>query len=149
MLLEGKYKLLSGQEVDLKDFQGSVVLVVNTASHCGFTPQYQVLEDLWQKYRDQGLVILGFPSGSFADQEFLDGGDILDFCQKNYGVTFPLFEKSDVLKENDLFQKLAQVSEAPEWNFTKYLVGRDGALLTRLAPGDDEGNLFKAIKEAL
>lgn len=147
MLLEGKYHLLQGEEVDLSRYQGNVVLVVNTASHCGFTPTYKTLEDLWQEYRSRGLVVLGFPSGSFGEQEFDSSEEIGSFCQQNYGVSFPLFEKSDVLEENPLFLQLAEQSEAPGWNFTKYLIGRDGQLLKHFPSA--ENDLAEEIEAAL
>lgn len=132
---------LDGQERSLGDFAGKVVLVVNTASKCGFTPQYAGLEQLWQRYRDEGLVILGFPCDQFGGQEPGSAEEIGEFCQANYGVTFPMFDKVEVngsnahpvwawLKES----KGGVFGSAIKWNFTKFLVGRDGQVVERYSP---------------
>lgn len=146
-MLQGTYKTLAGEEVDLSDYLGQVVLVVNTASLCGFTKQYADLEELNKNYPD--LIILGFPSGSFGGQELATAAEISEFCQTNYSISFPLFEKSDVLNENRLFLDLAKVSEPPSWNFTKYLIGKDGQLINRFDPGADYKDLIKEIEKEL
>ena len=133
---------LDGKAVDLAQYRGKVLLIVNTASKCGFTPQYQGLELLYRRYQDQGVEVLGFPCNQFGGQEPGTDAEIGDFCEKNYGVSFPMFAKVDV-NGNDahpLFQHLK--SEAPgvlgtegiKWNFTKFLIGRDGKVVHRYAP---------------
>ena len=132
---------LNGQEEDLARYAGQVILVVNTASQCGFTPQYAGLETLYQKYRDQGFVILGFPCNQFGQQEPGDAGEIAQTCQINYGVTFPMFAKVDVngTQAHPLFRQLSSVlpgwfGRSIRWNFTKFLIGRDGTPRRRFAP---------------
>lgn len=147
---------LDGQHKTLADYAGKVLLVVNTASQCGFTPQYKGLEQLWEKYREQGLVVLGFPCNQFGNQEPGDTLDIVQFCDKNFGVTFPMFRKTDVNGElaHPLFVKLKQ--RAPgflgtqriKWNFTKFLVGRDGSV-KRFAPATKPAALAREIEERL
>ena len=122
-------KLRSSEQLDFcKDFQGKVILAVNTASSCAYTPQFKGLEALYQKYKDQGLVIVGFPSNDF-NQEFEKSEKIAKVCYINYGVTFPMLEKSIIkgADANGFFQKLIKATgQAPQWNFSKYLIGRDG-----------------------
>ena len=133
---------INGEQKTLADFAGKAVLVVNTASKCGFTPQYKGLEKLWQDYRDQGLVVLGFPCNQFGKQEPGDEGAISGFCELNYGVSFPLFKKIDVNGDqaHPLFVQLKKQapgllgSERIKWNFTKFLIGKDGKLVKRFAP---------------
>lgn len=132
---------LNGQEEDLARYAGQVILVVNTASQCGFTPQYAGLETLYQKYRDQGFVILGFPCNQFGQQEPGDAGEIAQICQINYGVTFPMFAKVDVngTQAHPLFRQLTTMlpgwfGRSIRWNFTKFLIGRDGTPRRRFAP---------------
>lgn len=157
-----KYKmpLLDGEMKELADYKDKVVLIVNTASKCGFTPQYQSLEALYNKYRDQGLVILGFPCNQFGRQEPGDSEEIGAFCQKNYGVTFPIFEKIDVNGDHaaPIYKDLK--SEAPgllgtqkiKWNFTKFLVSRKGEIIDRYAPTtkpeDMEEDICKALRKS-
>lgn len=137
----------------LCQYAGQVILVVNTASYCAFTPQYQGLEDLYLRYRDQGFVVLGFPSNDFR-QETGDNQQIADFCQNTYGVKFPMFAKSAVRGSdaNPLFRALAaQSGRAPLWNFHKYLIGRDGRVVdnyTSLTRPDDAA-LLRAVRQQL
>jgi glutathione peroxidase len=127
---------LDGKPAPLSAWRDKVVLIVNTASKCGFTPQYQGLQALYERYHDRGLEVIGFPSADFAGQEFDDAGEIGAFCEKNYGVTFPLTEKTSVRADpSPLWQELAGQpdSKPPGWNFTKYLVGGDGRLRARFS----------------
>lgn len=147
---------LAGAPQDLSAYAGQVVLVVNTASECGFTPQYEGLEQLWQTYRDRGLVVLGFPCNQFGGQEPGDAEEIGAFCQKNYGVTFPMFDKVDVNGDDahPLFQWLRQekgglLGDKIKWNFTKFLVGRDGTVIDRYAPTTKPEALTDDIEKAL
>jgi glutathione peroxidase len=146
--------LLDGGELDLANWRGRPTLFVNTASKCGFTPQYEGLQSLYERYHDRGLNILGSPSGDFADQEFDDAGEIGAFCQKNYGVQFPLTERTSVREQPDaLWQDLISQPDSapPKWNFTKYLVGADGRLLAHwgstVRPEDEK--ITSAIERAL
>ena len=130
-------KTLQGKDVQMEAFKGKTVLVVNTASKCGLTPQYEGLEELYQKYIDQGLVILGFPCNQFGGQEPGTAEEIGAFCEKNYGVTFPLFEKSNVKgsEKSELYSWLTDKSkngwndQEPSWNFCKYVIDEKGRLL--------------------
>lgn len=130
---------LSGEKSDLSRYRGQVLLVVNTASKCGFTPQYQGLQELYDRYRDRGLVVLGFPCNQFGSQEPGDEAEIGAFCQKNYGVTFPMHAKIDVNGKgaHPLYALLKARakgllgSEAIKWNFTKFLVDREGHVVER------------------
>jgi len=137
----------------LCQYAGKVVLVVNTASYCGYTPQYQGLEDLYARYRDKGLVVLGFPSNDF-NQEKGSNQEIADFCENTFGVKFPMFGKSSVAgaAANPLFRQLAaQTGKAPAWNFHKYLIGRDGKVVAQYAshttPSDPQ--LLKTLEQQL
>jgi len=146
--------LLDGGELDLGSLRGKPTLIVNTASKCGYTPQYEGLQALYDSYGDRGLQVLGSPSGDFADQEFDDAGEIGSFCQKNYGVTFPLTERMSVRADPaPLWRDLAQQpgSGPPAWNFTKYLVGADGKLIARWATKvkPEDPQIVQAIKAAL
>ncbi len=140
-LLDYSHRRLASQAEDnlCESYGGNVILVVNTASRCGFTSQFEGLEALYQKYRDDGFVILGFPSDDFR-QEMAEEEDTAEVCFINYGVTFPMFATSPVRGSdaNALFQALAEAERAPRWNFTKYLIGRDGTVLesfgSRTAP---------------
>lgn len=115
----------------LCQYQGQVVLVINTASYCGFTRQYEGLEKLYSKYKDRGLVVLGFPSNDFGNQEPGSNKEIAEFCSNTFGVKFPMLAKTSVKggNANPLFKQLAQQSESPGWNFHKYMIGRDGKLI--------------------
>ena len=147
---------LEGQAQDLSDYAGKVVLVVNTASECGFTPQFEGLEKLWQEHRDQGLVVLGFPCDQFGGQEPGEAAEIGAFCQRNYGVSFPMFDKVEVNGDDahPLFQWLRQekggmLGSKIKWNFTKFLVGRDGKVVDRYAPTTAPDSLTGDIEKAL
>ena len=147
---------LEGQEQPLSAYAGRVALVVNTASECGFTPQFEGLELLFDKYADQGLVVLGFPCNQFGGQEPGDEAQIGAFCQRNYGVTFPMFAKVDVNGDeaHPLFDWLTSekgglLGSKIKWNFTKFLVGRDGQVIqrygSRIAPEDIAGDIEAAL----
>jgi len=148
---------ISGKPVALSKFKDKVMLIVNTASACGFTPQFAGLEELHQTYGTKGLVVLGFPCNQFGAQDKGSNGEIAEFCQLNYGVSFPMMAKIDVngAQAHPLYQWLA--SEAPgllgsksiKWNFTKFLVGKDGSVLKRYAPTDTPASLAKDIEAAL
>ena len=132
-----RVKLLDGGELDLETFRGHPTLFVNTASKCGFTPQYAGLQSLYDAYADRGLRMLGSPSGDFADQEFDDAAEIGEFCERNYGVRFPLTAPTSVRDHPDpLWKDLGRQpnSGPPVWNFTKYLVGANGRLIGRWPP---------------
>ena len=146
----------NGSELDFADYKGKVLMVVNTARKCGFTPQYKGLEALYQKYKDQGLVILGFPCDQFAHQEPGDDEQIAQFCEINFGVTFPLMKKVDVNGENahPVFKYLKSetkglLGSAVKWNFTKFLVNRDGTRIERFAPVTTPESLDKKIADLL
>jgi len=137
----------------LCQFSGKVILVVNTASYCGFTPQYKGLEALYAKYKDRGLVVLGFPSNDFA-QEKSSNQDIADFCENTFGVKFPMFTKTSVTGDAAVpfFKQLAQdPGQRPKWNFYKYLIGRDGKLLDSYnsMTSPDSKSLVQAIEKSL
>ena len=139
---------------NLCQYAGKVLLVVNTASYCGFTPQYEGLEKLYAAYGAQGLVVLGFPSNDFGQQEPGKGKDIADFCFNTYGVKFPMFEKSVVTGKNanPLFLELAKAGGgSPRWNFYKYLVGRDGKLIDSYSSmtSPDGSAIVSDVKKAL
>ena len=167
-----------GAEVDFAQFEGKVLMIVNTASKCGFTPQYDALEALYQKYKDQGLVIVGFPCDQFAGQEPGSNEEIAEFCRINHGVTFPLMAKTDVnganaepifeylksqapteeyngLKAKATRAMLKGISKSVEkdsdilWNFTKFLVNRDGTVIKRYAPVTKPEDIEKDIREML
>lgn len=147
---------LDGAAQSLDEYRGKVLLIVNVASKCGFTPQYQGLEALWRQYRDRGLVVMGFPCDQFGHQEPGDADEIRNFCSLNYEVSFPLFEKIDVngAKAHPLYvwlkqQKSGLLGSAIKWNFTKFLVGRDGRVIKRYAPTDKPEALVKDVEAAL
>ena len=171
---------IDGEEVSLSDYKGKVLIIVNTASKCGFTPQYEELQKLYDKYNSEGLVILGFPSNQFAEQEPGSNGEVKSFCLVNYGVSFPLFEKTDVRGENvhPLFKYLTDKTEFkgfdvsteggnklhtflsanfPEtlegnsikWNFTKFLINKDGDIVDRYESPISPLSLEDQIKSLL
>ena len=148
---------LSGAPVKLDQYKGQVLLIVNTASKCGFTPQYQGLEAIYQQFKDQGAVVLGFPCNQFGAQEPGQADEIGAFCQKNYGVTFPLFAKIDVNGNNahPLFTKLKKDApgilgtESIKWNFTKFLIRKDGSVYKRYAPATKPEELAADIAKLL
>ena len=167
-----------GAEVDFSQYEGQVLMIVNTASKCGFTPQYDGLEALYQKYKDQGLVIIGFPCDQFAHQEPGSDEEIAEFCRLNHGVTFPLMKKIDVNGENahPIYKYLKSVAPTEEykgikakathtmlkglsksakedndilWNFTKFLISHDGAIVKRFPPTTEPADFENDIKEML
>src|SRR5688572_4217066 len=148
---------LAGETVSLENWRGRVLLIVNTASECGFTPQYAGLETLYRKYEPQGLTVLGFPCNQFGAQEPGSEAQIGAFCEKNYGVTFPMFAKVDVKGANahQLFQYLTQAkpgllgTEAIKWNFTKFLIDRNGDPVARYAPQTKPEELEAPIQKLL
>lgn len=148
---------INGQPVPLSQFKGRVMLIVNTASACGFTPQFAGLEELHETYGNKGLVVLGFPCNQFGAQDAGSNDEIAEFCQLNYGVSFPMMAKIDVngAQAHPLYQWLTQEapgllgSKAIKWNFTKFLVGKDGTVLKRYAPTATPASLAKDIETAL
>jgi len=148
---------IDGQKVALSQYRGRVLLVVNTASACGFTPQFTGLEKLHKQYASQGLTVLGFPCNQFASQDPGDNAQIADFCQKNYGVSFQMMGKIEVngTGAHPLYQWLTAEapgilgSKAIKWNFTKFLIGRDGRVIKRYAPQDAPEKIAKDIEAAL
>lgn len=134
-------KNVQGEMESLDKFKGKPLVIVNTASKCGFTPQFEELQKLYEEYQDQGLEILGFPSAQFNNQEFENQNETMDFCQLNYGVTFPMFAKVDVKGKHadPLFEYLTSsqkglLTEGIKWNFTKFLVDKEGNVVKRYAP---------------
>ena len=145
-----------GRDVSLRDFEGKVLLIVNTATECGFTPQYEGLEALYEKYKDRGFVILDFPCNQFGGQAPGNSDEIKSFCSLNFGTTFPQFEKVDVNGENEstLFTYLKSEQKgllggAIKWNFTKFLVNRNGDVVDRFAPSTKPEKIEEKIKELL
>ena len=167
-----------GEEVDMAQYRGKVLVIVNTASKCGFTPQYDGLEAMYQKYKDQGLVILGFPCDQFKHQEPGTDEEIAEFCRINHGVTFPLMKKTDVNGDNEhpvftwlkaqapteeykgikakathtLLKSISSTAKKESdilWNFTKFVISRDGSKVLRFAPVAEPADMEKAIEELL
>lgn len=167
-----------GEEVDMAQYRGKVLVIVNTASKCGFTPQYDGLEAMYQKYKDQGLVILGFPCDQFKHQEPGTDEEIAEFCRINHGVTFPLMKKTDVNGDNEhpvftwlkaqapteeykgikakathtLLKSISSTAKKESdilWNFTKFVISRDGTKVLRFAPVAEPADMEKAIEELL
>ena len=148
---------INGQNVPLSQYQGKVLLIVNTASACGFTPQFGGLEELHRQYADKGLVVLGFPCNQFGAQEKGSDSEIASFCELNFGVSFPLFKKVDVngAEAHPLFVQLKKTapgllgSQGIKWNFTKFLIGKDGQLVKRFAPTTKPEDLSAEIEALL
>jgi glutathione peroxidase len=150
-------KRIDGSSENLQDYAGKVLLIVNVASRCGFTSQYRDLQNLYTTYKDQGLEILGFPCNQFGAQEPGSAEEIQNFCSANYGVTFPMFDKVDVngSSTHPLYTFLKE--QAPgilgttgiKWNFTKFLVSKDGQSIARMASADGAGKMEAAIKQLL
>ncbi|MBN1921192.1 MAG: glutathione peroxidase [Anaerolineae bacterium] len=148
---------IMGLPKSMADYQGKVLLIVNTASKCGFTPQFAGLEELYKKYKDRGLVVLGFPCNQFAEQDPGSNEEILSFCQVNYGVSFPMLDKINVNGKDahPLFEYIKR--EAPgalgltaiKWNFTKFLVAREGKVVKRFAPNSDPASIAPDIEALL
>ena len=156
-IYEFEVQTITGDKARLGSYENQVMLVVNTASKCGFTPQYEGLEALYKRYKDQGFVVLGFPCNQFGRQEPGSESDIEEFCQLNYGVSFPMFAKIDVNGDDadPLFKYLKNSqkgilgSEKIKWNFTKFLVNRDGKVIARFASTVKPENLIKDIEKLL
>lgn len=156
-LLDIPVTTIKGEQKTLGEFGGKAVLVVNTASKCGFTPQYKGLESIWQQYKDQGLVVVGFPCNQFGKQEPGNEGEISEFCELNFGVSFPLFKKIDVngADTHPLYTELKERapgllgSKGIKWNFTKFLIGADGKVVKRFAPTTKPEDLSAEIEALL
>ncbi|MGH1274310.1 glutathione peroxidase [Bacillus cereus] len=150
-------KTITGEEKSLKDYKGKALLIVNVASKCGFTPQYKGLQEVYDKYKDQGLEILGFPCNQFGGQEPGTEADITSFCELNYGVNFPMFAKVDVKgdKAHPLYTYMTEQApgllgmKAVKWNFTKFLIGKDGKVVGRFAPQTKPVDLEVEIEKVL
>lgn len=150
-------KKINGEEVNLEQYKGKVLLIVNTASKCGFTPQFEGLEKLYKEYVDRGLVILGFPSNQFLHQDPGSNEEISEFCSLNYGVTFPMFAKIDVNGDatHPLYENLKKSakgvmgSEKIKWNFTKFLVDKNGNVVKRFPPTTEPSKLVPTIEKLL
>ncbi len=149
-------KDIDGNIVPMDEYKGKVVLIVNTASKCGFTPQYAGLEKLYQDFKGQDFLVLGFPSNQFKEQEPGSDDDIKNFCEINYGVTFPLFSKVDVNGDDahDLFKYIRKetkglLGDSVKWNFTKFLVDRNGQVIKRFSPQTSPDKLVDDIKKLL
>ena len=157
MIYDFDVRRLDGGEASLDDYKGSVLLIVNVASKCGFTPQYEGLETLYRKYKDDGLVVLGFPSNQFGAQEPGNAEEIANFCSTRFDVSFPMFEKTDVNGANAHPLYKWMKSKKPglagsrniKWNFTKFLVDREGAIVGRYGPQETPAALEKHIKKLL
>lgn len=155
-LTDFQARLLDGTSKELSDYAGQVVLVVNTASNCGFTPQYEGLQNLFEEYREQGLVVLGFPCDQFAHQEPGTDEQIGAFCERNFGVEFPMFSKVEVNGSgaHPLYrwlkaEKSGLLGGRIKWNFTKFLIGRDGTVVGRFGPNRKPDDLRDEIEKAL
>ena len=146
----------NGKYSNLEEYKGKVMLIVNTASKCGLTPQFKGLEKIYELYKDKGLIVLGFPCDQFANQEYTNNKEITDFCQINYGVTFPIYDKINVNGKNShpLFtylknEKKGFLSKEIKWNFTKFLIDKDGKVIKRFAPTVTPDKIVPYIEELL
>ncbi|WP_338752448.1 glutathione peroxidase [Bacillus sp. FJAT-52991] len=155
-IYEIQVKKINGESVSLSNYKGQVLLIVNTASKCGFTPQFTELQALYEKYKEQGLEVLGFPSDQFMNQEFVENDQIMEFCKVNYGVSFPMFAKTEVKgsNANPLFQFLTEkqsglLTGSIKWNFTKFLVNREGEVIGRYAPQTSPSKMEGDIQKLL
>ena len=156
-LYQFEAELLEGDTKQMSDYEGKVLLIVNTASKCGFTPQFAGLEKVYEKYKDQGFEVLGFPCNQFGGQDPGSNDEIGAFCQRNYGVDFPMFAKVDVKgpEAHAIFRYLTSEakgilgSESIKWNFTKFLVSKDGKVLNRYAPTTKPESIEEDIEKAL
>ena len=150
-------KTITGADKPIADFKGQVMLIVNTASKCGFTPQFKGLEELYETYKDKGLMVLGFPCNQFLSQDPASDSEISEFCELNYGVSFPMFAKIDVNGDDahPLFKHLTTAapgllgSKAVKWNFTKFLVDRNGNVVKRYAPATKPEDIAADIQKLL
>lgn len=149
-------ELLNGENKNLSDFNGKVLLIVNTASKCGFTPQFAGLEKIYQNYKDKGFEVLGFPCNQFGSQDPGSNEQIGEYCQMNYGVSFPMFAKVNVKgpEAHVIFRYLTNNSKGVlgsgiKWNFTKFLIGKDGKVLNRYAPTTKPESIAEDIEKAL
>ncbi len=150
-------KTITGENKPIADYKGQVLLIVNTASKCGFTPQFKGLESLYERYKEKGLMVLGFPCNQFLSQDPGSDAEISEFCELNYGVTFPMFAKIDVNGDNahPLFRHLTAAapgllgSKAVKWNFTKFLVDRQGNVVSRYAPATKPEDIATDIEKLL
>lgn len=156
-LYDIEVKSITAEQRRMKEFEGKTVLVVNVASKCGFTPQYEGLEALYQKYKERGLVVLGFPCDQFMNQEPGDEAEIAKFCSLTYNVTFPMFSRIEVNGDgaHPLFKHLKHEApgllgtESIKWNFTKFLIAPDGKVVKRFGPRDEPASLAKDIEKVL
>lgn len=156
-IFDMKIKTINGEEQSMSTYKGKVLVIVNTASKCGFTPQYKALQELYERYQSEGLEILGFPCNQFMSQEPGDEEEIKSFCQLNYGVTFPMFAKVDVngSDAHPLFTHLTKEapgllgSKAVKWNFTKFLIDRHGKAVERFSPNTDPKEMEEKIQQLL
>ncbi|WP_421382465.1 glutathione peroxidase [Bacillus salacetis] len=146
----------NGEEVSLGEYRGQAMVIVNTASKCGFTPQFEELQSLYEEYKDKGVIVLGFPSDQFMNQEFEKDEEIMEFCQVNYGVSFPMFSKVDVkgAGAHPLFKYLIKekkglVTSEVKWNFTKFLVDKEGNVVKRYAPQTAPSKIKEDIEKVL
>lgn len=158
-IFDHKINSLAGELVDLRDFSGKTLLVVNVASQCGFTPQYGPLQEVYERYRDRGFAVLGFPCNQFGAQEPGSAAEISEFCETNYGVTFPLFEKIDVNGpgQHPIYAELVDfpddggIAGDVQWNFEKFLIGPDGTIVRRFRSNvsPDDKTVIRAIEGQL
>ncbi|MGF2614035.1 glutathione peroxidase [Rossellomorea vietnamensis] len=146
----------NGEEVPLSEFRGEAMVIVNTASKCGFTPQFEELQSLYEEFKDKGFTVLGFPSDQFMNQEFDNNEDIMEFCKVNYGVSFPMFSKVDVKGKgaHPLFKYLTKekkglMTSEVKWNFTKFLIDREGNVVKRYAPQTSPKKIKEDLDELL